>query len=351
MRSTRSSPTPPFTGSPITTGSSSGSTPRCAPAAARGAVGGQGNVAEWKRAVESAEGDERFSALPARNSAPRGTSPRSTRPSAARARRLRGQAGLARAQGPSRRRTPGSTCARPGLAKHLERLPRAAGRVRRRGARLDDAAAGARVRRLNISAQAGRRVRWRSRARRVEAPCMSSPRIVLLPGDGIGPEIIAAARRAARRARRLRRDGALGRRAPRSTRTAPRSPTRSSRPAAPPTRSCSARSGAPSGTRPTPTRRAPSRACSACARASACTRTCARCSRARRCCDASPLREERIAGTDLLVVRELTGGIYFGDSGRDGDRAHDDCAYTVGEIERIARVAFDARGARRRTAG
>ena len=35
--------------------------------------------------------------------------------------------------------------------------------------------------------------------------------------------------------------------------------------------------------------------------------------------DASPLREERIAGTDLLVVRELTGGIYFGDSGRDGD--------------------------------
>ena len=39
---------------------------------------------------------------------------------------------------------------------------------------------------------------------------------------------------------------------------------------------------------------------------------------------ASPLREERIAGTDLLVVRELTGGIYFGDSGRDGDRAHDD---------------------------
>jgi 3-isopropylmalate dehydrogenase len=62
---------------------------------------------------------------------------------------------------------------------------------------------------------------------------------------------------------------------------------------------------------------------------------------------ASPLREERIAGTDLLVVRELTGGIYFGESGRDGDRAHDDCAYTVAEIERIARVGFDA--ARRRS--
>lgn len=61
---------------------------------------------------------------------------------------------------------------------------------------------------------------------------------------------------------------------------------------------------------------------------------------------ASPLREERIAGTDLLVVRELTGGIYFGDSGRDGDVAHDTCEYSVSEIERIARVAFEA--ARRR---
>jgi 3-isopropylmalate dehydrogenase len=61
---------------------------------------------------------------------------------------------------------------------------------------------------------------------------------------------------------------------------------------------------------------------------------------------ASPLREERIAGTDLLVVRELTGGIYFGDSGRDGDTAHDTCEYSAGEIERIAHVAFEA--ARRR---
>jgi 3-isopropylmalate dehydrogenase len=61
---------------------------------------------------------------------------------------------------------------------------------------------------------------------------------------------------------------------------------------------------------------------------------------------ASPLREERIIGTDLLVVRELTGGIYFGDSGRDGDTAHDDCAYSVAEIDRIARTAFEA--ARRR---
>ncbi len=58
--------------------------------------------------------------------------------------------------------------------------------------------------------------------------------------------------------------------------------------------------------------------------------------------DASPLKRERIEGTDLLVVRELTGGIYFGESGRDGDTAHDDCAYSVSEVERIARVAFQS---------
>jgi 3-isopropylmalate dehydrogenase len=57
---------------------------------------------------------------------------------------------------------------------------------------------------------------------------------------------------------------------------------------------------------------------------------------------ASPLRPERIQGTDLLVVRELTGGIYFGDSGRDGDTAHDDCTYSVAEIERIARIGFES---------
>jgi 3-isopropylmalate dehydrogenase len=63
--------------------------------------------------------------------------------------------------------------------------------------------------------------------------------------------------------------------------------------------------------------------------------------------DASPLKRDRIGGTDLLVVRELTGGIYFGDRGRSGDRAHDTCVYTVPEVERIARVAFDAGRGRR----
>ncbi len=58
--------------------------------------------------------------------------------------------------------------------------------------------------------------------------------------------------------------------------------------------------------------------------------------------DASPLRRERIEGTDLLVVRELTGGIYFGEKTRSDHDASDLCIYSVEEIERIARVAFRA---------
>jgi 3-isopropylmalate dehydrogenase len=58
--------------------------------------------------------------------------------------------------------------------------------------------------------------------------------------------------------------------------------------------------------------------------------------------EASPLRRERIEGTDLLVVRELTGGIYFGEKVRTETMASDLCAYTVTEIERIARTAFKA---------
>jgi 3-isopropylmalate dehydrogenase len=57
--------------------------------------------------------------------------------------------------------------------------------------------------------------------------------------------------------------------------------------------------------------------------------------------DASPLKRELIEDVDLLVVRELTGGIYFGDRGLDGDTAHDTCVYSEAEIERIARVGFE----------
>jgi len=58
--------------------------------------------------------------------------------------------------------------------------------------------------------------------------------------------------------------------------------------------------------------------------------------------DASPLKRELIEGTNLLVVRELTGGIYFGEKTRSADEASDACVYTRAEIERIARVAFQA---------
>lgn len=64
---------------------------------------------------------------------------------------------------------------------------------------------------------------------------------------------------------------------------------------------------------------------------------------------ASPLKNEISAGTDLLVVRELTGGIYFGKRGTatDGGSAFDTEEYSGKEIERIARLAFDAARTRR----
>jgi 3-isopropylmalate dehydrogenase len=62
-----------------------------------------------------------------------------------------------------------------------------------------------------------------------------------------------------------------------------------------------------------------------------------------------PLKAERVAGTDLLVVRELTGGIYFGQRTRTATRATDECAYSVAEVERVTRVAARlARGRKRR---
>jgi len=63
--------------------------------------------------------------------------------------------------------------------------------------------------------------------------------------------------------------------------------------------------------------------------------------------DASPLRRERIEGTDLLVVRELTGGLYFGERGREPDSAYDTCLYTTEEVTRLAEVGFRAAAGRR----
>jgi 3-isopropylmalate dehydrogenase len=62
--------------------------------------------------------------------------------------------------------------------------------------------------------------------------------------------------------------------------------------------------------------------------------------------DASPLKRAVIERTDLTVVRELTGGIYFGEKTRTDSRASDACVYTRDEIERIARVGFRAARAR-----
>jgi 3-isopropylmalate dehydrogenase len=70
--------------------------------------------------------------------------------------------------------------------------------------------------------------------------------------------------------------------------------------------------------------------------------------------DCTPLRPERVAGADILVVRELLGGLYFGeprgfttDEGGTG-AAYNTMRYTAAEVERVARVAFDAALSRRR---
>ncbi len=70
--------------------------------------------------------------------------------------------------------------------------------------------------------------------------------------------------------------------------------------------------------------------------------------------DASPLKRSVVEGTDLMVVRELTGGLYFGEPrGREafadgGERAVNTMSYTTREIERVARAAFDAAMKRRK---
>ncbi|WP_299243118.1 3-isopropylmalate dehydrogenase [uncultured Aquimarina sp.] len=59
--------------------------------------------------------------------------------------------------------------------------------------------------------------------------------------------------------------------------------------------------------------------------------------------DKSPLKQERIEGTDLVFLRELTSGIYFGKRGREdnGDTAYDTCTYTREEVKRLAKKGFE----------
>jgi 3-isopropylmalate dehydrogenase len=59
--------------------------------------------------------------------------------------------------------------------------------------------------------------------------------------------------------------------------------------------------------------------------------------------DATPFKPQRTAGTDLIIVRELLGGLYFGEPrgiAADGQSAHNTMRYSVGEVQRVARVAY-----------
>ncbi len=62
----------------------------------------------------------------------------------------------------------------------------------------------------------------------------------------------------------------------------------------------------------------------------------------------SPLKADVLVGVDMLIVRELTGGIYFGEKTRDATSASDLCTYHTHEIERVVRVAAKLAGARRK---
>ena len=62
----------------------------------------------------------------------------------------------------------------------------------------------------------------------------------------------------------------------------------------------------------------------------------------------SPLKEELLRGADFVVIRELTGGMYFGEKYQDNDKAYDTDIYTRPEIERILKVAFEMAMTRRK---
>lgn len=63
--------------------------------------------------------------------------------------------------------------------------------------------------------------------------------------------------------------------------------------------------------------------------------------------DASPLKKDRIQGVDMVIYRELTGGIYFGEKGKTETDAFDTCSYSTEEIVRISRLAFEQARQRR----
>ena len=291
--------------------------------------GGEGNVAEMERALEALAGDERFAPYFARSAADLELRVRGRHRGAARPRRVRGERVWLEPR-PVTPPDPRRYVATAVLPWHLDRLP--ADAPRRRSS---TPCSGSMPRplvldyvRLNISAGGGRR----------------DPDRASSPGDGIGPEIIAAARRVldavgefayeehpvggasidahgtaltdevleACRAADAVLLGAVG--GPKWDTTDPDAPR-------PEQGLLGLRKGLGLFANLRPVRPSPALA------------------------GASPLRPSVIAGTDLLVVRELTGGIYFGEKTRTDDSASDACVYTAAEVERIARVAFEAAGA------
>ena len=150
-------------------------------------------------------------------------------------------------------------------------------------------------------------------------------RIALIPGDGIGPEVVGGAQRGprggrARVRRRVRLDGAPGRRH-RDRRVRRRVPRRGPRRVPRGRRRAARRRRRPQVGQPRRHASAPSRRSSTCATASACSRTCGRSPSSRR--SSTPRRSARscCAASTCLIVRELTAGLYFGrPSEAAGDR-------------------------------
>ncbi len=178
-----------------------------------------------------------------------------------------------------------------------------------------------------------------------------SARIVVLAGDGVGPEVTAAAVRVLERvstqhALRLEFEDALIGGAAYDAVGAPL-PTRPSGPARLRRASCSAPSAARSG----PTFRSqhrPEQGLLAIRKALGLFANLRPVATTPELAAASPLKTEKLKGVDILVIRELTGGIYFGKRGRSADAAFDTCEYSTPEIERVCRVAGRLAMARRR---
>ena len=181
-------------------------------------------------------------------------------------------------------------------------------------------------------------------------------KFVVLPGDGIGPEVTAEALRvleavAKKGGHAFEAIGAPHGRVldrPARRRSRPRCSRMPGVERGAPRRGRRAEVGRSAGEGP-----AGARGCSRCARGSASSRTCGRCACTRRSL-ASPLKADRLAGVDLLVIRELTGGLYFGQpKGRDEKDGHvravDTLEYHDYEIRRVVELAFKlARGRRRK---